>query len=73
MNDQLERTIRTFVQGLIVSLITLAAAKGIDITGFVDVDALAVAVASVVTAAAMGALAWIMAKVFPAKNAPAPE
>ena len=68
MNDQLERTIRTFVQGLIVALLTLAASKGFDVTGFVDVDAFAIAVASLITGVAMGGLAWVMALLFPPKN-----
>ena len=68
MNDQIERTVRSFIQGIVVALVGLLVARGWDVTGFLDVEAFAAFIAVIASGALMGALAWVMAQFTPAKN-----
>lgn len=67
MSDEVERAVRTLVQGVIGAIVVFVAGKGFDVTAFVDVSAVSIAVGSVVVGVVAAVISRIMAAVTPAK------
>jgi len=71
MNDLLERALRTLIQSLLASGVTLIGGIGLDVTGFVDVENAAVVIASFVIALLASLVSAVQGKVMPPKAKPA--
>jgi len=70
MNDLLERALRTFIQSLLASGVTLIGGIGLDVTGFVDVETGAVVMALFVIGVLAALVSAVQGKVMPPKAKP---